>query len=56
MDRANLFVALLSAVIGVVALVAALTSGEPIGLSGLLAVVLLLNAIVRFQLARQPRT
>jgi hypothetical protein len=53
MDRANLFVAMLSALVGAIALAFALASGQPVSLGGLLGVVLLLNAIVRYQLARQ---
>lgn len=53
MDRANLLVAILSAVVGAIALSIVLASGELIGLGGLLGVVLLLNAVIRYQLARQ---
>lgn len=53
MDRANLLVAVLSAVIGATALWLALSSGRPISLGSLLGVVLLVNALVRYQLARQ---
>ncbi len=53
MDRANLFVALLSALIGVIALSMALSSGRVISLGSVLGVVLLANAVVRYQLARQ---
>lgn len=53
MDRANLLVALLSALIGVVALSMALSSGRVISLGSVLGLVLLANAVVRYQLARQ---
>ena len=53
MDRANLLVAVLSALVGVIALSIVLASGRLIGLGGLLGGVLLLNAVVRYQLARQ---
>ena len=53
MDRANLLVAVLSALVGVIALSIVLASGRLIGLRGLLGGVLLLNAVVRYQLARQ---
>jgi hypothetical protein len=53
MDRANLLVALLSAVIGAVALGLALSDGRPVSLGSVLGVVLLVNALVRYQLARQ---
>jgi hypothetical protein len=53
MDRANLTVALISALIGVIALGMALSSGRIFSLGSVLGVVLLANAIVRYQLARQ---
>jgi len=53
MDRANFVVALLSALIGAIALGLALSSGRVISLGSLLGVVLLANAVVRYQLARQ---
>ena len=53
MDRANLLVAILSALVGAIALSIVLASGRLIGLGGLLSVVLLLNAVIRYQLARQ---
>ena len=52
-DRANLFVALLSAMIGATALTMALNSGRLVSLGSVLGIVLLLNAVVRYQLARQ---
>jgi len=53
MDRANLVVALVSALIGLIALSMALSSGRVLSLGSVLGVVLLANAIVRYQLARQ---
>ncbi len=53
MDRANLLVALLSALVGAISLSVVLATARPVSLGGLLAAVLLLNAVVRFQLARQ---
>jgi len=53
MDRANLVVAVLSALIGLIALSLALSSGRVLSLGSVLGVVLLANAIVRYQLARQ---
>ncbi len=53
MDRANLLVALLSALIGVIALSFALSGGRVISLGSVLGIVLLVNAVVRYQLARQ---
>ena len=53
MDRANLLVALLSALVGASSLAIVMAAERPVSLSGLLAAVLLLNAVVRFQLARQ---
>lgn len=53
MDRANLMVALLSALIGVIALSMALSSGRVVSLGSVLGIVLLANAVVRYQLARQ---
>lgn len=53
MDRANLLVAMLSALIGLIALTMALSSGRLISLGSILGVVLLANAVVRYQLARQ---
>ncbi len=53
MDRANLMVALLSALIGIVALSMALSSGRILSLGSILGLVLLANAMVRYQLARQ---
>jgi hypothetical protein len=53
MDRANLLVAILSALVGSIALSIVLASGHLIGLGGLLGGVLLLNTVVRYQLARQ---
>ena len=53
MDRANLLVALLSAFIGVIALGIALSGGRVISLGSVLGIVLLVNAVVRYQLARQ---
>jgi hypothetical protein len=52
-DRANLFVALISAIIGATALTMALNSGRLVSLGSVLGIVLLLNAVVRYQLARQ---
>ncbi len=52
-DRANLLVAVLSAVIGAIALWLALSSGRPVSLGSVLGVVLLVNALIRYQLARQ---
>ncbi|MDA0351438.1 MAG: hypothetical protein O3A10_04380 [Chloroflexi bacterium] len=53
MDRANLIVAMLSALVGVIALGMALSSGRLVNLSSVLGLVLLANAFVRFQLARE---
>lgn len=53
MDRANFVVALLSALIGAIALGMALSSGRVISLGSVLGIVLLANAVVRYQLARQ---
>ena len=53
MDSVNLLVAILSALVGAIALLIVLASGRLIGLGGLLGGVLLLNAVVRYQLARQ---
>ena len=53
MDRANLFVAILSALIGLIALGLALRGGHVISLGSVLGLVLLANAVVRYQLARQ---
>lgn len=53
MDRANLLVALLSALIGLIALTMALSSGRVVSLGSVLGLVLLANAVVRYQIARQ---
>jgi kynureninase len=53
MDHANLLGALLSALVGASSLAIVMAAERPVSLSGLLAAVLLLNAVVRFQLARQ---
>jgi hypothetical protein len=53
MDRANLVVAVLSAIVGIIALTLALAAGRPISLGSLVGVVLIANALVRYQLARQ---
>jgi hypothetical protein len=52
MDRANVFVAILSALVGVISISIVLATGSLISLGGALGGVLLLNAVVRFQLAR----
>ena len=52
-DRANLVVAVISALIGAIALGLALNDGRPVSLGGVLGAVLLVNALVRYQLARQ---
>ncbi len=53
MDRANALVAILSALVGGVALLIVLTTGNLVSLGGLLGLVLVLNALVRLQLARR---
>jgi hypothetical protein len=53
MNRANFLVAIFSALVGSIALSIVLASGRLIGLGGLLGGVLLLNAVIRYQLARQ---
>ena len=53
MDRANLLVALLSALVGASSLAIVMAAERPVSLGGLLAAVLLLNAVVRLRLARQ---
>ena len=52
MQRSHLAIAILCAVGGLVALAVASTSANPVGLPGLLGVILLLNAAARFVLAR----
>ncbi len=53
MDRPNLLVAAVSAVVGATALWFALSHGRPVSLGSVLGGVLLVNALVRYQLARQ---
>ncbi len=54
MQRSHLIVAVICAIAGVVALGFALASDTPVGLPGLLGVILLANAAARFILARSP--
>jgi hypothetical protein len=53
MDRTNLWVAMLSALLGAISLSIVLAAGRPASLGGVLGGVLLFNAVVRYQLARQ---
>jgi hypothetical protein len=52
MQQSHLVIAIICAVGGLVALAVALTSSNPVGLPGLLSVILLVNALARFVLAR----
>ena len=53
MNRAHVTVAIICAIGGLIALTVALAVGRPISLGSLLGMILLLNALVRFQLARR---
>lgn len=53
MDRANAFVAIVSALAGAVSLSVVLSTGSVVSLGGVLGGVLLLNAAIRLQLARR---
>lgn len=52
MRRSDLTVSIICAIGGLAALAVALTSATPVGLPGLLGVILLVNAAARFVLAR----
>ena len=49
----HLAVAVISAVGGVLALLISAQQGQVVGLGGLLAVLLLVNAVLRYQLSRR---
>ena len=53
MQKANMVIAVLSAIIGGFALDISLASGQPFALGTVLGVVLLFNAYVRYRLARR---
>ena len=53
MQKANMVIAVLSAIIGGFALAISLASGQPFALGTVLGVVLLFNAYVRYRLARR---
>ena len=52
MQRSHLVISIICAIGGLVALGVAFTSANPVGLPGLLGVILLVNAAARFVLAR----
>ena len=53
MQKANMVIAVLSAIIGGSALALTLAAGQPFALGTVLGVVLLFNAYVRYRLARR---
>ena len=53
MQKANMVIAVLSAIIGGSALALTLADGKPFALGTVLGVVLLFNAYVRYRLARR---
>lgn len=53
MRRGNLWIAALSAIIGVSALAITLSSGNLLTLGTVLGVVMLLNAVVRYRIAQE---
>jgi hypothetical protein len=54
MRRGSLAVSILSGLTGIAVLAAAVSMDQVVSLGGLLGVVLLVNAIVRFAMARRP--